>query len=432
MSLHRILAPRGRRTSDSLLAEGGPPPRFRHSAASGSASRWWAVAFVVGVTSSAAHAAPDDVGSESEPPAATAGADETRPPESDRLFYAGPLPGSESQFGPLNVVVNVGLITLTPGLEPRLKDVPWGENLRRLGSVHAHPARSIRNGYDTFGMFAFIEFMPVISIVSAPNYALHFLGEGMLSRKLEEYYLHQGMSPTWAKVTGISTVVGAQTLNEVVEMSFVPDADPIADLFFNAAGIVAFSYDGFARWFSNERVELLWWPGQAMIDVRDTALYNQAETYNLRFGIGKQKKLRLGVLMGTANGPGVGYPVSPHDDLSLHLVIRPNVPEYPYQTRDIGVIDYLNPENNKAASDGETEENASVAARFSWDRSGSLMGSLDVAVDPSFQVTANVYPGLLEFGPVGVGAFAHAGVKSPAAFGVTLSTISVMPGFRLQ
>ena len=62
------------------------------------------------------------------------------------------------------------------------------------------------------------------------------------------------------------------------------ETDPVADLvFFNPSGWLLFSFDGVARFFS-EDIKIGFWPGQPSLDFSTFSLYNAGESYFFRGG----------------------------------------------------------------------------------------------------------------------------------------------------
>jgi hypothetical protein len=57
------------------------------------------------------------------------------------------------------------------------------------------------------------------------------------------------------------------------------------------------------------------------------------------------------------------------------------------------------------------------------------MATLEFGFPPRPNVVANVYPGFVRAGPVQFGGYVYAD-DSIRAFGLTLSSLSVMPGMR--
>lgn len=365
---------------------------------------------------------------------------------SGNFFYYGQDYGSESQFGPLNVFINVGFMFTASGLfnDPRLNKIDYQQHSEDLYYSIFEP--NYDEGYHSTGGFIFIEFFPVLSVVSYPNYVLHFIGEGMLYRKLDEYFIYQGYSSTASKWLAGITITSSQLMNEFIEARHTPRGDAQADMVFNAMGIFAFSFDGFAGLFSNDNLKLLYWPGQPIIDVRDTALYNHSETYLFRITMGDWTNSKIGVLVGApASGLGISLPSyyfgidkAKNDFFSIFLIgTQKVVPSYNIQAEPIERLRYVVEEDSNIEETSDNEESTGEAGlRLAWDKYGSLMSYLqftarDVNPESNWSVTMNWYPSFLRIGSTSFGAFIHYGHKAESAFAITINH-SLAPGYRFR
>lgn len=288
---------------------------------------------------------------------------------SETLFYFDQNYGSESQFGGLNVFANAGFVVSGRFATPYIfDDLDYSKNFTVVLKSFTNQQDAIDQSGGNGRLMQ--EFNPFDSSGRFwPNIGLHFIGEGMLSRKLEEYYSAQGYS--YPKLAAITTVVASQLMNESaeVDMPWYDPVDSMADIYWNIAGLVAFSYDSFARHFSNDSVNLYYWPGQPVIDVKDGAIYNQGESYLLRVG---QNKLKLALVMGLPlNGVGASYNFNGGDNLTFLLG-----------------TDYALPRTNWQQPKEQANESpqdvildlAIPSLQLHWDRNGSLMASLIVGV----------------------------------------------------
>jgi hypothetical protein len=349
-------------------------------------------------------------------------------------FYHNQNYGSESQFGHLNVATTIGFSVVGSGFWGyRPGDIPYAEGFETMINSFANPSQIV-DSYGGYDKFIFQEFVPILGINSYPNYLFHFLGEGMLSRKLYEYNLSKGMSKSKSRFWAVTAVTAGQLLNEVVEAPIVWRGDAIADMVFNIMGIVAFSHDGFARKFSNEKVKLYYWPGQPMIDIRDGALYNNSETYLLRAGLGKWTKAKFDFLIGLpSTGIGLSYPINTKDKIAAFVILAqaPILPRYPYNIPKVERFLPISQRPTTPVSDTTSTSLTQDAVRLTWDRDGSLMTSLEIGY-PKLNFTLNIYPGVLKFGNLKLGTFAHIDTEYPSAFGPTMSWMPMMPGFRFN
>ncbi|MFT5592965.1 MAG: hypothetical protein ACI8SR_001331 [Oceanicoccus sp.] len=360
----------------------------------------------------------------------------TQANQQTNYFYFGQRYGSEAQFGPMNVWTNVGLVVPGRlGTQPQLDEVNYAQGWKQLKSSLTHQDDVFDESGGTEASLK-KEFIPFAHPSGAwlPNYFLHLLGEGMLSRKLEEYYLSQdNTTPLQAKVKAIVTLVAAQATNEVVEyeLPWEQRLDPLADFYFNLAGIIAFSFDEVAQLFSNDYLDYYYWPGQPIIDVQDGAIFNQGEQYYFRSHLGFNTDASLAIISGMpATGLGVSYPIN-HDDQISVLFATDVIVSHPHAT-----VEQLERGTDFTAREIAKLYNQSLNAY--WDRKGSLMGSLAVSYDPIYQISLNLYPqqyphlsiGGFSLGDVGIGGYLIASQGGANSIGITFSFAPVMLGLR--
>ena len=356
-------------------------------------------------------------------------ASESKPDKS--YFYKGQDYGSESQFGPLSVFTNVGLVV--PGrltTTPNLGDIHYKEGWDNVVDSLSHQ-QDVFDESGGFGRSLEKEFIPFAHPSGAwlPNYTLHFLGEGMLSRKLEEYFRYKGMQGEYApKVLAATTVIASQLMNEVAEyeLPWEQRLDVVADFYFNIAGIIAFSFDGFAEYFSNDTVQYHFWPGQPVIDTYNGGLFNQGESYFLRIDSGYESGWRYAFATGMpANGFGISMPL---DDLKaeyLTVMLGSDV-LIPHR-------DYQQSEEDERSDDFEASDIAkeyTAALNMYWDRKGSLMASSALSFSPSWQLNLNLYPEKRWGLDFGIGGYLVVAEEGANTVGLTFDFISVVPGFR--
>lgn len=350
----------------------------------------------------------------------------TEPLKLTGFFYHGQDYGSEAQFGPLSVFINVGLVVPGRlGTSPKLTDFDLQKGWQHYEDALTDQSQAVN---ESGGVNRALEkeVIPFAHPSGAwlPNYTLHFLGEGMLSRKLEEYFIFHGVQGDFApKLLALSTVFMAQLTNEVVEDAFPWDQklDPVADFYFNLAGMVAFSFDGFAQWFSKHQVEYYFWPGQAVIDVQDGALFNQGESYLMRFGQGWKWAIATGM---PANGFGVSLPL---DDMSLeYLTIMLGtdviIPKADYQ--------YMEAEQRQDFNAQDIAKYYTTSLNVYWDRKGSLMASSALSFAPDWQLNVNIYPIYDLSADIKMGGYAVLSEEGANAVGLTFDFTSLMFGRR--
>ena len=346
-------------------------------------------------------------------------------------FYKGQDYGSESQFGPLNVFMNVGFVV--PGrltTTPNLGDIQYKAGWDNVTDSLSHQD-DVFDESGGFGRSLEKEFIPFAHPSGAwlPNYSLHFLGEGMLSRKLEEYFRYNGIQGEYTpKILAVSTVIASQLMNEVVEyeLPWEQRLDIVADFYFNIAGIIAFSFDGFAEYFSNDTIQYHYWPGQPVIDTYNGALFNQGESYFLRIASGAQSGWKYAFATGMpANGFGVSMPLDDVEGDYLTVMLGSDVL--------IPKRDYEQDENDQRSGDfvaADIAKEYTAAVNVYWDRKGSLMASSAFSFSPSWQLNMNLYPEKRWGMDVGIGGYLVLAEEGANTIGLTFDLMSLVPGFR--
>ena len=434
----------------------------------------------------------DDNDNDHRPPLATTAPLTTPSPATKKplkkIFYHDQAYGSESQFGFLNVFLNVGGILMGRFNYPAdILAVDYQNQGRAVWQSLTNQI-GIISAYGTWNFFA-REVIPfangsILAGAWAANWGLHFTGEGMLSRKLAEYYDSQNYShPQFLAALSITT---AQMMNEVVEAgtNHHGNIDPIADFYFNLAGIIAFSFDEFAGYFANNNLRINYWPGQPVIDLTDGAIYNHGEAYAWKISLGDWTDWKLFWQQGLPTGWGLSVPYANGNSISYALGIDAGLPQY--MTVKNKSIDNakstkcLDANENGEVSDeeiataktkaGTTQYNAcmgnskktatlvslknpadsessgndagrltelkttdlSFVAGVYWDRNESLMASLLLGIsgDPSLRL--NIFPGLIKIGEIGVGGYVMASLYGAKTFGVTFQYMPVMPGYIFE
>ena len=283
------------------------------------------------------------------------------------LFYINQHYGSESQFGGINVFTNTGFVVSGRYTSPLIfDDVNYSENFSTVVRSFTHQSSTINNHGGTSRLLS--EFDPFHSSGRFfPNFGLHFIGEGMLSRKLEEYYATKNYAHP--KVSAIATIVASQLMNETIEadLPWYDPVDSLADIYWNIAGILAFSNDNFAKFFSRESLHLYYWPGQPIIDIKDKAIYNQGESYMIRMG---KQNLKLAVIMGIpTNAIGASYTQNNNDHFTLSLGTDFGLPRTDWQE--------LQQQNDIHETSNEVIFSLAIPSiQFHWDKKGSLMASM--------------------------------------------------------
>ena len=344
---------------------------------------------------------------------------EARP---ERLYFYRPGGcGSEASFNPLTVMVNGAFdILRQPSYPDNPLAVDWRQGFSNVAYNLAHPAEAIE-GSGGWRAFVAHEVFPYRGVSGGrvqflPNYALHVLGEGMVNRKLAEWYeVHRFPAPAvWAVATSLTTLM----LNEAAENGAYdgPNRDPVADmLFFNPLGWILFSLDPVAEFFSGP-VRLSYWPGQAVLGLPSGNLINVGENYVLKIPLGDWVPVELFTSFSYRALFGVSVPVAEHGTISIG-----------FGARMINLTASEAEEGRKIASDGRRNWELSVF----WDIGDSLMASVDVGGFEDPLVRLNLYPGAVELFGAPVGAYLVAGRYDGFSVGLTVSAMPLIPSFSV-
>jgi hypothetical protein len=324
--------------------------------------------------------------------------------------------GSESQFGPLNVLVNGGFdILRNASYSPRPFDYDYGTGAVNVLWNLTHPSEVIGGRHSE--RFVAHEVVPLLGLDPrygqfAPNWFSHTLGEAMLSRRLGAWFDQRGVP--YGRVAGIATVMAMQWLNEVVENDRYrgANADPIADLLlFNPLGMVLFSLDSAWRFFRGP-IQLNYWPGQAAMDPRDGALVNHGENYAFKFSLGDWTPARAFFYIGQQGLGGLCWPFGVLGTVSVGAGIR-----------------LL--ELERVAEDGYPvlipAGGFNTELGLFWDRNESLLASVLLGWPSSPTVTVNVYPNVV--GPVGF--FVSTSRVDGWVLGLTSAALPLVPGVQI-
>lgn len=221
--------------------------------------------------------------------------------------------GSEAQFNPGFMYVNGSCDILRNGWAPRkIQDIRFKNGFKLLNKSLSHSSETIdiynnRQNADFFRD----QFLPKewTSKKGAwfPNYQSHLIGEGMLSRKLAEWY--DARNYPFAYGLGIMSTFAFQYTNEIMELAPFTNTsiDPVADIYyFNTAGYALFAIDPVARFFS-ETVKINSWLPQPVISPIDGTISNAGEQYILKTNFSGTKNIQGFYSWGIDGSAGISY-----------------------------------------------------------------------------------------------------------------------------
>lgn len=335
--------------------------------------------------------------------------------EKERYFYFGHDYGSQSLFGPLYVFLNRGYDILQ--MRPGHRDI-FDES---YGSDGYNVVRNIENPFpaiadDGWGKFLREEILP-LSYTSTtarwgPNYTLHLFGGGMEYRALREWYDDQGAPAPG--VFSAMTLFAAAFVNESLENKGVHgyNTDAIADVyFFDLGGILLFSFDGVAKFFSRE-VILSDWSMQPAFTAPHGELYNAGNYFAFKWSLPFYRPLRLFGYTGLGGWAGLSYEFSNHTSLSIAAGQRSYRLDATSERLVYNVVQF-----------------APSAAIF-VDRHESLLASLHLTNEDEHFIQFNLYPNALFRMDPGIGLFAIVSKTGRVVAGINLTrTFGVGVGY---
>lgn len=343
------------------------------------------------------------------PPAteATAETDGTATdPADQRYFYFGREYGSQSLFGPASVFLNRGydILQLRPGRRNVFSQSYGKDGLVVLRNL-ANPFPAITN--DGWGRFFRTEILPLSftpdTAFWVPNYSLHLIGGGMTFRALTEWFASERVQVPW--LWSGATLLASALVNETLEnrgnSGFNTDA--IADVyFFDIGGMILFSIDGVARFFSHD-VIVADWSLQPAFTFPGGNLNNQGNNFAVKWPLPFYPRLSPFVHMGLGSLGGVSYRVAGEYSVSVAAGERS------YRLTNVS----LNALDNKVKF-------APSAAVF-IDRNDSLLASVQVSDIDEYLLQLNVYPNAFYQSRPGIGFFYIVGKSGQFVTGLSVT-----------
>jgi len=326
------------------------------------------------------------------------------------FFYKGYDYGSQSLIHPLRMIINGGFGIMQVSSrhnEPGL--IMYGRGMRNVTKNLLNPLWSISvNGFSDF----FLREVFPVSVKKGqaqywPNYMNHLIGGGMSFRMMTEYYrYHEVSHPTaWAGVT----IFAYHFLNEIVENDGYqgPTTDPVADMWlFNPAGIILFSNDKVARFFSRT-LHMTDWSFQPVWLPGSRELVNNGQNYAVKYNLNRRGSTSLFYHWGTHAELGLSFTRPDGRCLSAGLGLV---------AKNLFKIDQISKTVDLAVSGG-----------VFYDRNNSLLASLLFARTKDYRYRLNLYPGLVRIGPLKPGFFASINEDDRMLFGLTFGTLQHLP-----
>jgi hypothetical protein len=330
--------------------------------------------------------------------------------EGSYYFFRGMDYGSQSLIHPLRLIINGGFgILQISNRDNRPGKIMYARGASNVFKNLTQPGWSI--GINGFWDFLSREVIPVsINTGQAqywPNYMNHLIGGGMSYRMMTEYFRYNEYRQP--KVMAGLTMFAYHFLNEVVENNdhIGPSTDPVADFWiFNPAGIFLFSNDRVARFFS-ETLHMADWSYQPVYLPWRGELQNNGQNYAVKYHLNKKGSKSLFYHWGTHAEVGLSFTRPDGQCFSFGLgLVAKNLIE----------VDQISKTLDMAASGG-----------IFYDRNNSLMASLLFARTKDYRYRLNIYPGLVDIGPLRMGCFAALDSDDRVMYGITFGNLKNMP-----
>jgi len=330
--------------------------------------------------------------------------------EGSYFFYRGLEYGSQALIHPLRLIVNGGYgIMQVENRDNRPSRIMYARGAKNVTENILRPGWSI--GINGLWDFLSREVIP-ISINSGnaqywPNYMNHLLGGGMSYRMMTEYFrYHDSRHPKF--MAGL-TIFAYHFLNEVVENNdyIGPTTDPVADFWiFNPAGIILFSNDKIARFFS-ETLHMSDWSYQPVFLPWREELQNIGQNFAVKYHLNERGSTSIFYHWGTHAELGMSFTRPDGRCLSFGLGLV---------AKNLVKIDQISKTVDLAASAG-----------IFYDRNHSLLVSLLMARTKDYRYRLNLYPGFVDTGPFKPGIFVALGRENRIMAGITFGTLKHVP-----
>ena len=213
-----------------------------------------------------------------------------------------------------------------------------------------------------------------------PNYQNHLIGGGATWRAFREWYEFHDFrfSGVWA----LGTAAAYHLLNEVVENNaFIgTNVDPIADLLiFDPLGILLFSNDSIARFFS-KTLNLRDWSFFPTLNPATQTIENNGQNYAIKIALTRHKRWHLFYNFGNHGIVGLSHIDAGGRSFSFGGG---------FMARNLKKV---NPESDIRILTTELVWNAGLF----YDRKGSLLASLIVSGARAYKGRMTIYPGMIK------------------------------------
>jgi hypothetical protein len=290
--------------------------------------------------------------------------------------------GSEALFNPISSFFNGGCDTYQQLDRPStFQAIPW-----KLGSQNVwHSITSPLGIISDFGWKRFLgqEVFPTSLDINkaqwVPNYTIHVIGGGMVSRKLAEWYDYHGYPVPY--LLAAVTAMASEYFNEMVENGpwLNLNEDCIPDiLLFHPLGILLFSSDRIAQFFSSE-LNLNDWSQPIALSFDPLAIRNPGQNFVMKYALTESKSTSLFFHFGNFAILGLSLKRSTEDAISFGAGLASTG------------VKYLPLQNGVRSN---TIESGLMAGIY-YDRNNSLLVSAVYSKSRNNRFRLNVYPGVV-------------------------------------
>lgn len=330
----------------------------------------------------------------------------------DYYFFRPYNYGSEALFNPISVFINGGCDTYQQlNRQSTFDAIPW-----KIGTTSVW--RSVTSPLPVISSFGWNRFLSQEIFPTSldrdrtqwvPNYMLHVVGGGMVSRKIAEWYDFNGFPLPY--MFGAITCMASEFFNETVENGpyTYPNEDCIPDfLIFQPLGILLFSSDKVSEFFSSE-LNLNDWSQPIALSFAPLAFRNAGQNFVMKYALTKSKSTSVFFHFGNFAIFGLSFKRNTEDAISIGAgLASTGVKSLPVQN---GV-----PSN--------TVESGTMAGIY-YDRNNSLLASLVYSVSRNCRLRLNVYPGVISSSSFSPGFFLT--MADPGIFiaGVTMKIFPI-------
>ncbi|RPI00805.1 MAG: hypothetical protein EHM64_16655 [Ignavibacteriae bacterium] len=325
-----------------------------------------------------------------------------------KYYYYRPLEyGSDAMFNPIGVLMNGGLDVLQSyNSSTRADGILWNVQATSVWRSVTAPGYYIsRYGWNKFlNQEVFPTSFNIAKAQWAPNYTLHLIGGGMEYRKLSEWYDYHGYPLPF--FFGAATAMGYHFINELIENgpAIHGNTDAIADFcIFDPLGIVFFSFDGVAEYFSSN-FQMNDWSPQPSISFHPLSFRNFGHSFVMRYPVTESKRTRAFLYLGKSTLLGLSLNTDDEDAVSLGGGVT--------QT-SVWEVDVTN-------GIGTNSIHVGAACGIFYDRNNSLLASLLISEFYLERIRLNIYPGVFAKSPFSPGFFFTIGDRGTYSAGITM------------